>query len=481
MNFLTEKFVFFFLIILILNYCANKKTRVYLLLIASLVFYSSSNIKFLPIVLAISLSSYVFGYLIDTKENRKLLYITSIFIIILPLLYFKYTNFIIDIVKRFLQCQINFFELVAPLGISFLTFQAISYVSDIYYKKMHYEKNIFKVILFILFFPNVSSGPIQRARYFLPQLENDYTFNEIRFKHGCYLIAFGALQKLCVSDMIFPIVNEMTSNFQNYSGFQYLFFAVMYAIYIYSNFNSYSDMAIGVAEILGFNLGENFKRPYLSLSIKEFWQRWHMSLNEWFVDYVYIPLGGSRKGKIRKYINIIVVFFISGLWHGAGVHFIAWGGLNAIYQIVGDMTLSTRATIKRKLCIENDTIGIKTIQRIIVFFLISISWILFAIPSFRLSIYAIKSIFTFKISTIFDGTILNLMGSNFDVIKLLTILFVFGFIQIIREKKSILSFIEKEPKVIRFIINTIIMIILLLAWLMSFQGSGNGGFVYFNF
>lgn len=481
MNFISEIFVLFLIITVFLNYLVSAKYRKYVLLISSIIFYAYSGIMNFFLVLVISLLTYLFGYLIDTKSNKKVLYCMGIIIILSPLIFFKYTNFLFEMVNRFLVCQLNYIDLIVPLGISFLTFQSISYISDIYYGKIKHERSITTVCTYIMFFPNVSSGPIQKARTFLPQINRQAVYDYKNIKHGLYLIAFGCLQKFCISDFLYPIVNQMISNFQDYSGFHYLFFSSCYALYIYSNFNSYSDIAIGIAELLDIKFGINFRRPYLSSSIKEFWQRWHISLNEWFVDYIYIPLGGSRNGRLKKYVNIMIVFLISGIWHGAGIHFIAWGGINAIYQIIGNITHDFRNRIYNRFDINQNTIGFRTLQKITVFILISFSWIFFAIPSFRLSLHAIKSIFMLDISTLFDGVILGLLGTNENIIFMFIVIISFAVIQIIREKKSLMTILEEESSLIRYTLYVFVTVVIFIFWSSSFQGSGNGGFVYFNF
>lgn len=481
MNFLSEIFALFLIVTLFFNYLVSAKYRKYVLLISSIIFYAYSSLKNVFLVLLISLSAYFVGYLIKNKSHKKMIYFFGIITILSPLMYFKYINFIFEMLNRFFTCQMNYIELVVPLGISFLTFQAISYISDIYYGKIEHEKNIINVLTFIMFFPNVSSGPIQRARNFLPQINRRAVYDYNQIKHGLYLVAFGCLQKFCISDFLYPIVNQMTNNFQAYSGFHYLFFACCYALYIYSNFNSYSDMAIGIAELLDIKFRMNFKRPYLSTSIKEFWQRWHISLNEWFVDYIYIPLGGSRNGKLKKYINIMIVFLISGIWHGAGLHFVAWGGINAMYQIIGDITYDFRNKIYNRFNIDQSTIGFKTLQRVTVFVLISFSWIFFAIPSFRLSLQAIQSIFSFDISTLFDGVILGLLGTNENIIFMFIAIISFVIIQITREKNSLMSILGKESPLLRYTLYVFVTVVIIILWSSSFKGSGNGGFVYFDF
>lgn len=297
------------------------------------------------------------------------------------------------------------------------------------------------------------------------------------------LFAFGALQKFYISDKLAPMINNMQTAFlqEQHGGFHYMFFAFVYAIYLYSNFNSYSDMAIGVAEILGLRYSPNFKRPYLSQSIKEFWQRWHISLNSWFVDYVYIPLGGSRKGKLRYYINIMLVFFLSGLWHGASLHFIAWGLLNGVYQIVGNLTANIREKIYGILRIDKSSRLVVLFKRLCVFYLISVSWIYFTIPGVKKGTRMIVSMLLPSIDSLLDGWIFAQFESEITMITIICTLIIFAVIQIMREKQSVSKAICQKKTVLRYALYVVAALLLLFGYVGSFSGIGNGGFVYGNF
>lgn len=485
MNFLSISFVVFFAVCILLNYSCNQRMRPYILFLCSMFFYSYTNVKFLPLILIISVITYGFGMLLGKRKSRSL-YALGVFLILASLLYYKYSNFLIETLNRVLPylqmgTQVKSLNLIVPLGISFLTFQAVSYVSDVYYGKMEYEKNFIKVCLFVCFFPTITSGPIQKARDFMPQINQKAVFDEKRVKYGLYLIAFGGLQKFYLSDKLYVIIDTMQNNIREYSGFHYVFFAVCYSLYIYTNFNSYSDIAIGIGEILGFQFHENFRRPYLSKSIKEFWQRWHMSLNSWFVDYIYIPLGGSRKGKIRYYRNIMTVFLLSGLWHGASWHYIAWGGLNGCYQIVGNVTKNFRKRLYEKLRISEDMYFVKALKTVIAFALIAISWIFFAIPSVTLSFQIIQSMLFPQISTLFDGKILALLGDTKQILFLLLEILVFVMIQILREKKNVMEMLEKENSMIKMCLYVAVAVCFIFGWFGTFGSYGNGGFLYANF
>ena len=485
MDFLSLEFAAFLCVAAVLNYVLPKHLRGGGLLLCSLYFYYFGAKQYVLLVAAICLITYFFGCLIE-KHKNPFLYALAVCAVLVPLLYFKYFEFALDLVKRFLELQgnISFADLIAPLGISFMSFQAVSYLGDVYYGKIVAEKNPIPVALQVCFFPNVTSGPIQKAKNFIPQIKEKAVFEYELVKHGLLLIVYGGLQKFYISDKLAPMISSMQSDLlqsNGHGGFHYLFFAVAYAIYIYSNFNSYSDIATGIAEVLGVRFTENFKRPYLSQSVKEFWQRWHISLNSWFVDYVYIPLGGSRKGKLRYYLNIAVVFFLSGLWHGASLHFIAWGLLNAVYQIVGNLTCGIREKIYQKLRIDPKSGIIVFWKRCCVFYLIAISWLFFAIPGTTTAAKMTLSMAFPSVLTLFDGWIFNQFESVMAVITLLATIFAFAFVQVKRERMSVSKVIGEAPVIIRYGIYAVAVAMLLFGFFGTFTGAGNGGFVYGDF
>lgn len=483
MDFLSLPFIAFLLITALINYLLPQHLRTAGLFAGSLIFYYVGAKQFFPLLLILCLITYLFGLLLH-RYRKRYLYALGVLCILAALGYFKYASFLLDLVNRLMGSGFALGEIIAPLGISFMTFQAISYLGDVYYEKIAAEKNPIITALQVCFFPNVTSGPIQKAKNFIPQIKQKAVFDETLIRHGLLLFAFGGLQKYFISDKLAPLVNNMQSALlteSGHAGFHYIFFAFVYALYIYSNFNSYSDMAIGIAEILGIRFSENFKRPYLSASIKEFWQRWHISLNSWFVDYVYIPLGGSRKGKIRYYLNILIVFFLSGLWHGASLHFIAWGLLNGVYQIVGNLTAELRKKGYRLLKLDPSAPIAMAWKRLCVFYLISISWIFFTVPGTKTAVQMTLSMLFPSIMTLFDGWIWAQFDSISSAVILLGTLLLFAFIQVKREKTSASDLLKKQPVVVRYAVYVFITVLLMFGYVGTFTGAGNGGFIYGNF
>ena len=334
-------FLVFFPLVLIIYFFIPKKLRYLWLLIISYYFYMSWDPRYVLCLGFSTLITYLAGIFIghrDLQERNltsgnkgaeKLLFAVCLILNLSVLAVFKYANFVLENVEAlFHYFKISVpdasLNLILPLGISFFTFQSAGYLIDVYRGNIKAEKNIFKYALFISFFPNVLSGPIERAKNMLPQIDqcrNLKLWNYKRITTGAVYMLWGYFLKMVVADRTALLVNTVYGNYR-------MFGTIFFAIQIYCDFASYSYLALGAAKILGFNLMRNFEAPYFSKSISEFWRRWHISLSSWLRDYLYIPLGGNRKGKARKYINTMVVFFVSGIWHGANWGYIVWGLLH---------------------------------------------------------------------------------------------------------------------------------------------------------
>lgn len=325
-------FVIFAFVVFSLARPFKSYLRPIILLIANLIFLYSFSSYHLIAVLLIALSSYIFGLLINKYKNKTTL-LLSIVPFILVLSFFKYNNL-------FLSTSI-----LMPLGLSFYTFKIISYLIDIYKGKLESEKNILYYLDYVMFFPTISAGPIHRAKYFLDELRNGTTFEYKDAKNGGIQMLIGIFEKMVLCDYVGMVVNAILNN-QELVGLNVLLGVVLYSFQIYLDFDSYSNIAIGLSRLLGFHFEKNFNSPYLAVNLKDFWRRWHISLSTWLRDYIYIPLGGSRKGKFRRYINLVIVFLISGVWHGSTVNFVLWGLLHAIIQILEDLIIEPFKKIK---------------------------------------------------------------------------------------------------------------------------------------
>jgi D-alanyl-lipoteichoic acid acyltransferase DltB (MBOAT superfamily) len=264
-----------------------------------------------------------------------------------------------------------------PVGISFYTFQALGYSIDVYYGRIQAERNFISYALFVTFFPGLVAGPIERTGNLLHQFKVNHEFDYDRVTSGLRLAAYGMFKKVVIADQIAVYVNGVFGNPGVYPSASLAAAVFFFAIQIYCDFSGYSDIAIGCARVLGFNLMTNFRQPYLSHSITEFWRRWHISLSTWLKDYLYIPLGGNRKGKVRQKINLMITFLLSGLWHGAAWHFVAWGALHGVYQIIGRSTEPLRNTLYHKIGLSEESQIRKALQICVTLLLVCFAWIFF--------------------------------------------------------------------------------------------------------
>lgn len=353
-------FIIFLLIVLCSYYIVPVQMKKIVLFIANILFYASFGMENLLILGMMILLSYVGAQILKRKKDKRFL---GAFIVIslLPLAVLKYCNFT------------SFAE---PIGVSFFTFKVISYLVDTYQGKIQTGYSLLDYSIFVSFFPTITSGPIDRAEAFLKQLGEPKRFVGVHFWEGLLFVLWGYFQKMIIADRLAIIVSTIFDNYQNYAGFPLFVTGILYTLQIYFDFAGYTHIALGIAKALGFECQQNFRQPYFSTSIREFWQRWHMSLSGWLKDYVYIPLGGNRKGTARKYVNLMITFLVSGIWHGAGWNFVAWGLLHGIYQVIGALTEKTRIRIKERLHIRNTWLE-KGMQMLITFMLVNFAWVLF--------------------------------------------------------------------------------------------------------
>lgn len=398
------------------------------LLIASYVFYAWWDWRFLFLLLLSTFIDYYFGLIIYRSVSKKKLFLVLSIINNLSILcFFKYYNFFADSTKDFLQLfgmqvQPYLLKIVLPVGISFYTFHGMSYVFDIYRGKTVPVKNFVQYALFVCFFPLLVAGPIERATHLLPQVQNKRRFDKVQFKEGLKMMIWGFFKKMVIADSIAPVVNNVFKNYEHYSGATLAYGAFLFAIQIYCDFSGYTDIALGTAKLYGFELLTNFRFPYFSRDIAEFWRRWHISLSSWFRDYLYIPLGGSKEGKLKAIRNTLIIFLVSGFWHGANWTFLAWGGIHAILFIPLLITGSQKKNM-------NELGGLRflpslkeVLQVIITFILVTIAWIFFRSPHIIVAFSYIAKIFTDLASPLKEDLLFN-----FDLVSIM-ILFVFDYL-----------------------------------------------------
>ena len=389
-------FLIFFPIVLILYRIMPLKLRWIGLLGVSYYFYCSWQLDLIYLILFTTLVSYVCGRKIETavsQKSKKTYMIVAIVASLAVLFFYKYFNFLSENVTGLLGLigfGVNDFtlDLILPVGISFYTFQTLSYVIDVYRGSIKAEKHLGYYALYVSYFPQLVAGPIERPENLIPQLKTKNSFTGYDAAIGLKMMAVGFFKKVAVADQIAKYVDAVYNNIDSVdtnliNGFTVALATVLFAVQIYCDFSGYTDIAIGVARFMGIRLMQNFDNPYTATSIKDFWRRWHISLTSWFTDYIYIPLGGSRCSKFKHYRNIFIVFLISGIWHGAAWTYILWGVIHGVYQIVGNLTAKHRVMLWDTVGISQDNPILIWVKRIITFILVCLAWVAFRANSLR--------------------------------------------------------------------------------------------------
>lgn len=329
-------FLFFFITVISLCVVVPQRYRKLVLLVASYYFYAYWDVRFTLLILASTLVDFIVGPLIyhaRTRVLRRMFLFASLASNLGILFFFKYYNFFVDSAAQILSTwglDVTNLDIILPVGISFFTFQTMSYSIDIYRGKIKPVRNIVDFALFVSFFPQLVAGPIVRASEFLPQLKNPIKITRENLWAGFQIFLMGLFKKLMIADAVAPLVDQVYANPAYFSPVTVWLAVIGYGIQIYCDFSGYSDMAIGCARMLGFRFNQNFNMPYLSRNIAEFWRRWHISLSSWLRDYLYISLGGNKKGNFRTYVNLLVTMLLGGLWHGASWNFVIWGGVHGM-------------------------------------------------------------------------------------------------------------------------------------------------------
>jgi len=460
---------------------SNRKYQNIFLVVASYVFYGWWDWRFLGLIVLSSLVDYFIGLKMADEVKggkRKILLILSLFVNLGILIYFKYFNFFIEsFVDAFTYFGITFkpstLQIVLPVGISFYTFQTLSYSIDVYRRKLGPTKDIVSFFAYVSFFPQLVAGPIERAKHLLPQFFKPRVFNYEIAVSGMRLILWGFFQKIVIADGCALYVNDIFTNYQSYSSPILVLGAVLFSFQIYGDFAGYSNVAIGVSRLFGFDLMQNFKYPYFSRDIAEFWRRWHISLSTWFRDYLYIPLGGSRGSKIIQVRNVFIIFIVSGFWHGANWTFIVWGALNAIF-FLPLLLLEKNRKYTVSLKDLRHVPDLKTLINIFATFtLTTFAWVFFRSNSIADAINYLKRIIVNS-----DYTSLS---SNSTMNNTIWPLFIFiGFFVTVewlnRDSETVVSRFLLERKFMRYSFYFLIIILIIIN--INNEASG---FIYFQF
>jgi len=460
MQFNSILFICFLLVVVTIYYHLSARNRRFLLLMASYCFYWVWSIPFSGLLLGSTTLNYFAGRMLtgtSGEGKRKVILASAVIANLSVLALFKYVDFFSDSVYAAFGARLwPELKWVLPLGISFYTFQAMSYVIDVYRGKFSGRKSLFDVALYISFFPQLVAGPIVRADVLMPQLRAEHDLNWSNIRRGCALIIYGLAKKVFVADAMAGLVSEAYGSPESFSGLGLLLATYGFAVQIYCDFSAYSDIAIGAALLLGITLPTNFNKPYLACSIREFWQRWHISLSTWLRDYLYIPLGGNRCGKARTYLNLMITMLLGGLWHGAGWNWVAWGALH------GGMMATERAA---GVSAEPPKSRIMFALRwLLTLHLVCVSWVFFRAASVDQALLILQRIATFQRGALGVGIMPALY---------LAVIVLADFADL---KRRWVESLDRRPAVARWVVYASGGV-----FALAFAGASNPEFIYFQF
>jgi alginate O-acetyltransferase complex protein AlgI len=455
MLFNSVEFLIFFPVVVIVYFLLPLRFRVLFLLLASYYFYMSWQVEYIILIIASTVIDYVAAKRIYkatqiwARRGYLFLSLASNFGI---LFFFKYFNFFNDTIQSFLSLfHISYTsvrpDVLLPVGISFYTFQTVSYTVTVYRGLQKPEHNFIKFALYVSFFPQLVAGPIERATRLLPQFDQKHSVDYARITDGIKLMTWGFFKKLVIADRLAAVVDTVYNDPTNFSGVPLILATYFFAFQIYCDFSAYSDIAIGAAKVLGYDLMENFRQPYFANSIPNFWHRWHISLSTWFRDYLYVPLGGNRQGEARLYLNLLIVFLASGLWHGANWTFVVWGALHGLLMI--GFTFGSKL-IHGKLCFNIPkpySLLVTGFSIFVTFHLVAFSWIFFRAKSLPDALFIISHLFSDL--ELRSGYGLDIGGGYETMITFIALL-VLILVDYLRERNVTLEFLRVRPLVLRW-------------------------------
>lgn len=473
MTFQSLEYLIFFSILFILHWTLFSKRKEHqngLIVVASLVFYGWWDWRFLGLLIITALSTFLSSRWMDNTNDakkRKFLLVGTIVINVGILFFFKYFNFFVQSFADALSLMgmsvnVTTLHILLPVGISFYTFTALSYTIDVYQHKVESTNDALAYFAYVMFFPSILSGPISRAQKQLPQYFSRRNFDFDKSISACKLILWGGVMKLCLADRLGIYVDTIYANIAQHNGTTLLITSILYSIQIYADFAGYSLMAIGFGKLLGIDLQTNFIRPYFAKTVTDFWRRWHISLTTWFRDYIYFPLGGNRCSKARWALNTLIVFAISGLWHGAAYTFIIWGAMHGVCMVI------ERLVYGEKIKQLSDKFSMSNIIRIIITFtIVNFTWIFFRINNLGDVMQIFKKIFTEPGKPFLDTNTL-LMG-----FVAMAIIFIYD---LVKEKHLNMHLLSSRFMVVRYL-----TAIMLIVYILAFGVLNGGSFIYFQF
>ncbi|MEO8393181.1 MAG: MBOAT family O-acyltransferase [Chloroflexota bacterium] len=443
MTFTSPEFVIFFTIFVPLYFILPQRFRWILLLIASYFFYAYGSGIYVLLIITTTLIDYSAARLMGASSDsrkRKLLLAASLTANLGTLFVFKYFNFFNQSFSRVLGYPASPLNVILPIGISFYTFQSMAYTIDVYRRVIEPEKHLGIFATFVAFFPQLVAGPIERAKHMLPQFRNSMRFDANRTVEGLRLILWGAFKKIVIADRLAIYVNQVYNTPHLYGGLPLIVATIFFAFQIYGDFSAYSDIAIGVAKLLGFDLMLNFRQPYFARSVRDFWARWHISLSTWFRDYLYIPLGGNRVPFARNLLNLLIVFLVSGLWHGASWTFVIWGALHGLY-IVAETILHHRGITFKLPAV---------IKILFTFALVTFAWIFFRANSLSDAIYIITHLFVSKGSGLTDPFAAGLLSQQVEFALSCGLIALLIGVDVLIERSGFDALLKTRPFTVRW-------------------------------
>ena len=480
MLFNSVEFLFFFPIVTILFFISSHKYRWFILLLASCIFYAA----FIPIYILVLFSTILVDYVAGIYIEKNTGYLKRTYLIISLvcnlgiLIYFKYYNFFIgsinDVFHYFDQSyQIQLISIILPIGLSFHTFQAMSYTIEVYRGNQKAEKHLGYYALYVMFYPQLVAGPIERPQNILHQFHEVKYFDYDKVVSGLKLMLWGIFKKVVIADRISVLTDLTYGSPHSYSSSVLLVSTILFSFQIYCDFSGYSDVAIGCARVMGFDLMKNFNNPYSSSNISQFWSKWHISLSTWFRDYLYIPLGGNRKSSFITYRNILIVFLLSGLWHGANWTFLIWGGIHGLILIFYNSIIQNSEVNRRLLKYSTYRI----ICQIFTFTLVTIAWVFFRAVNLSDAIYILNSVpsgFSSLLFNILNSRSLNSMPVSYSVV-IISIVFI-ALMQLFESYKTIILRFLSDKFYYRWIFYYIIVFTILFFGVFE-----DRQFIYFQF
>ena len=496
MLFNSVDFLIFFPVATCVYFAVPHRFRYLWLLVCSYYFYMCWNAVYALLLFASTFITWASGMAIDAYRRRddaqselqcRGMVAISFTLNLALLVIFKYTDFVIGNLNRIfggigISFALSEFGLLLPVGISFYIFQALSYTMDVYRGDVGVERNLLRYAVFVSFFPQLVAGPIERSSRLLEQFYARHSFSYERMVRGLMMMMWGYFQKMVIADRLAVLVSQVFDYYTYYSGVQILVGCVFFAFQIYCDFAGYSCIAIGAAQVMGFDLMQNFAQPYLASSVAGFWRRWHISLTSWFRDYLYIPLGGNRRGTLTKYRNILIVFLASGLWHGANWTYVIWGGLNGIFQILGELLRPARERFQRLLRMDGDAASARIMSTLLTFLLIDFTWIFFRSDNLTAATGIIRQLFSrVNLPVLFDGGLYNLGLSRIDFSIALLSIFILLVVDVLHERNvRIRSWILRQNLWFRW---TVYLLAIFSVLIFGFYGPNYDAaqFIYFQF